>query len=128
MAEEFSKYERARILGARALQLSMNAPLLIKIDKEELSNLNFDPLNLAELELNKGVLPISVRRPMPEKREEKLEKIKIEETEVSDEKKIKEEEEEIKEISEEGEIMELTTPEDEKEETEMMGEEAEEEI
>ena len=128
MAEEFSKYERARILGARALQLSMNAPLLIKIDKEELSNLNFDPLNLAELELDKGVLPISVRRPMPEKREEKLEKIKIEETEVSDEKKIKEEEEEIKEISEEGEIMELTTPEDEKEETEMMGEEAEEEI
>ena len=29
--EDFSKYEISRILGARALQISMNAPLLIKI-------------------------------------------------------------------------------------------------
>ena len=32
---DFSKYETARILGARALQIAMNAPLLIKINKED---------------------------------------------------------------------------------------------
>ena len=34
--EDFSKYEKARILGARALQIAMNAPLLIKINQEDL--------------------------------------------------------------------------------------------
>ena len=34
--EEFTKYEKARVLGARALQIAMNAPLLIKIEKEDL--------------------------------------------------------------------------------------------
>ena len=32
-SEDFTKYERARILGARALQIAMNAPLLIKIEQ-----------------------------------------------------------------------------------------------
>ena len=35
--QNFTKYEKARILGARALQIAMNAPLLIKIKKEDLS-------------------------------------------------------------------------------------------
>ena len=33
--QQFTKFEIARILGARALQLSMDAPLLIKIDEKE---------------------------------------------------------------------------------------------
>jgi len=33
---DFTKYETARILGARALQIAMNAPLLVKISKEDL--------------------------------------------------------------------------------------------
>ncbi len=88
---EFSKYERARVLGARALQISMDAPLLMKVDKEELENLNFDPLKLAEKELDSGVLPIAVNRPLPDKREEKLKEIKVEDY---DEEKYKEESEE----------------------------------
>lgn len=50
MAEkyEFSKYERARILGARSLQLSMDAPLLMKMSKEEMESLNYDPLKIAQ--------------------------------------------------------------------------------
>ena len=110
--EEFSKYERARILGARGLQISMDAPILIKVDSDVLSNLNFDPLKIAELELDSGVLPISVKRPMPQKKEEKIEKIKIEDT-GSDEEKEQKEVTEEKEISEEGEIMELVNPDDE---------------
>ena len=83
MAEkhEFSKYERARILGARSLQISMDAPLLIKMDGEELENLNYDPLKIAMRELDSGVLPITVNRPMPLKRDEKLKELKIEELE-----------------------------------------------
>ena len=87
---EFSKYERARVLGARALQISMDAPLLMKMNSEELENLNFDPLKLAEKELDSGVLPIAVNRPMPYRREEKLKEIKVEDY---DEDKYKEESE-----------------------------------
>jgi len=113
--EEFSKYEKARVLGARGLQISMDAPLLVKISEEDLNGVNYDPLRIAEKELEAGVLPISVNRPLPEKEEVKLEKIKVEEREISDEVKIKAEKEAEKEIAEGGEIMELATPEDEQE-------------
>ena len=116
MKEEFSKYERARILGARALQVSMDAPILIKIDEETLNGVNFDPLRIAEIELDSGVLPISVKRPLPQKKEEDIKKIRIAEP-TSDEEKIQKEQIEEKEIAEEGEIMQLVTPEDEVEES-----------
>jgi len=112
--EMFTKYERARILGARALQISMDAPVLLKTDSELLSNLNFDPLKIAVLELESGVLPISISRPMPERKEEKIDKIKVERTNVSDknqEQTIEQKEE--KTITDEGEIMELANPDDE---------------
>jgi DNA-directed RNA polymerase subunit K/omega len=83
---EFSKYERARILGARSLQISMDAPLLIKMEGEELENLHFDPLKIAQRELDSGVLPITVNRPMPIKRDEKLKELRIEELEKEEEK------------------------------------------
>jgi len=110
----FTKYEKARILGARALQIAMNAPLLIKISEKDLEKIKFDALKIAEIELNSNILPISIKRPFPKKKEEKLKRAKeqklnekkIEEIEVSEE----------KEIAKEGEIMELANPEDEKEE------------
>jgi len=107
----FTKYERARILGARALQVAMNAPLLIKISKEDLEKINFNALKIAEIELDSGVLPISVKKPFPLKREEALKRIK--EVKVSDEKVEELEAEEEKEIVKEGEIMELANPDDE---------------
>lgn len=111
-AEQFTKYERARILGARSLQISMDAPLLIKVGDDVLSNLNFDPLKIATLELESGLLPISVKRPLPERKEMKLEAIKIE-APIEDKDKIKGEKKEEKAVYEEGEMMELVTPEDE---------------
>jgi len=57
---EFTKFERARVIGARALQLAMGAPLLIKRPKDM-----FDTIAIAEIELEKGVLPITVKRPGP---------------------------------------------------------------
>ena len=106
-SQEFSKYERARIIGARGLQISMDAPLLVDMSKEELEGANYDPLRIAEKELDEGVLPISVNKPMPEKREESIEKIKIEESKVSDAAKEAAEKREEKDIAEGGEMMEL---------------------
>jgi DNA-directed RNA polymerase subunit K len=99
---EFTQYEVARILGARALQISMDAPLLLKIPDEELKVIRFDALKIAEKEFTSGVLPISVKRPMPKKVEEKLKAPK--DDKVDDAKileKEKEIEEEIKENVEE---------------------------
>lgn len=112
---EFTKFEVARILGARALQVAMNAPLLLKIDNKKLEEIHFDSLKIAELEFNAGVLPITVKRPFPEKREGKLKREKTDEEKAKDEIKEKLEEKEEKRIKEEGEIMELVKPEDETE-------------
>jgi DNA-directed RNA polymerase subunit K/omega len=105
--QEFSKYERARIIGARGLQISMDAPLLANMDKEELNGVNYDPLKIAEKELDLGVLPISINRPMPKRKEEALEKIKIEDTKVSDAQKEQAEVAEEADIAQGGEMMEL---------------------
>ena len=114
MLDKFTKYERARILGARALQISMNAPLLIKIEKEDLEKVNYDALKIAEIELNSEILPISVHRPFPLKRDEKLRRVAG--RNVSDQRSQNRETTEETDISESGEIMELATPEDEIEE------------
>lgn len=74
----FTKYEKARILGARALQISMDAPVLLKLDKKELEELSYDSLKIAQKELETGVLPISITRPLPERKESKLKAIKKE--------------------------------------------------
>ncbi|KAG0056138.1 DNA-directed RNA polymerases I II and III subunit RPABC2 [Gryganskiella cystojenkinii] len=55
-----TKYERARILGARALQISMNAPVLVELDGES------DALNIAMKELNNKMIPLIVRRYLPD--------------------------------------------------------------
>jgi len=116
-----TKYEKARILGARALQIAMNAPLLVKITKEDLEKIKYDALKIAEVELNSGILPISVKKPLPYKKEGDLRRSK--EGKISDknveEKEIKEEEE----IAREGEIMELANPQDEDESEERTNEE-----
>ena len=115
--EQFTKYEIARILGARALQIAMDAPLLVKIEKEELENIKYDPIKIAETELSSGVLPITVKRPMPKKIEGKLRREIVPEVKKDDRDVEKKEKYEEKEIKEEGEIMEMAQPEDEVEET-----------
>jgi DNA-directed RNA polymerase subunit K len=69
--EHYSKYEKARIIGSRALQISMGAPFLIKISKELLEKIKFNPVEIAKMEYDEGVIPITVRRPMPLKKEKK---------------------------------------------------------
>lgn len=55
MKESYTRYERARIIGARALQISMGAPVLITTG-------SIDPLEIAIEEFQKHVVPITVKR------------------------------------------------------------------
>lgn len=116
---DFTQYEKARILGARAFQIAMNAPLLIKINQEDLEKIKFDALKIAEIELDSNILPISVKKPFPKKKEEILKRIK--KPTLSDAKTKKLEEKEEKNIEEGGEIMKLAKPDDEVEESEETG-------
>lgn len=65
--EKFTKYEKARIMGARSLQIAMGAPLLIKLSKEQMAALEYNPIEIAKEEFKKGILPIAIRRPLPKK-------------------------------------------------------------
>ncbi|MGV8168601.1 MAG: DNA-directed RNA polymerase subunit K [Candidatus Nanoarchaeia archaeon] len=60
-----TKYEKARLIGARALQISMGAPFLIKISEEELQEMKFNPIDIAKLEFEKGVLNMDIKRKLP---------------------------------------------------------------
>ena len=62
---KLTKYEKARIIGARALQIAMGAPLILKLTKNDLKKFSYDPIKLAEKELEENVLPITIKRPMP---------------------------------------------------------------
>ncbi|MEK6792873.1 MAG: DNA-directed RNA polymerase subunit K [Nanoarchaeota archaeon] len=108
--QEFTRFETARIIGARALQISMDAPLLIKLTEAELEVMHYDALKIAEKEFHSGVLPISVRRPMPTKTGAKLQPIRDES--MDDEKIIEKEKEVEKEIAEKAEEMGLVNEND----------------
>ena len=60
-----TKYEKARMVGSRALQLSMGAPILLKMSKKEMESLKYNPIKIALKEYESGVLPITVKRPLP---------------------------------------------------------------
>lgn len=53
----YTRFERARIIGARALQIAMGAPVIIDLPPNLV-----DPVDIAQLEFEKGVIPITVRR------------------------------------------------------------------
>merc|ERR1719187_1050398 len=55
-----SKYERARVLGTRALQIAMCAPVMVELEGET------DPLVIAQKELKMRKIPIIIRRYMPD--------------------------------------------------------------
>ena len=132
--DKFTRYEVARILGARSLQLAMDAPVLLKLTNDEVEELNYDTLLIAEKEFSAEVLPITVKRPLPKKSEKSVRKLTDEEVreklekqaekeakaieKIEENKEAKEKEEE-KEIQEQGEIMEMAKPDDEGEEEEV---------
>ena len=65
---EYTKYEKARIIGARALQIAMGAPILVKLNEDDFERLKYDPIKIARLEYDKGIVPITIKRPMPSRK------------------------------------------------------------
>jgi len=57
---KLTRFEKARVVGARALQIAMGAPILIS-PTSGVGN----PIDLALAELDASVLPITVRRMLP---------------------------------------------------------------
>ena len=55
-----TRFERARIVGARALQIAMGAPIIVEVPKSPVG-----PIDIAVLELNAEILPITIRRTLP---------------------------------------------------------------
>ena len=58
---KITRFEKARIVGARALQISMGAPILMEIEGSFTS-----PIDIALRELESGILPITIRRTLPD--------------------------------------------------------------
>ena len=54
---KYTRFERARIIGARALQISLGAPVLVDV-----SEATIDPIEIAISEYDKGVVPMTVKR------------------------------------------------------------------
>ena len=52
---EYTRFEKARIIGARALQIARGAPVSIKTDAK-------DPIKIAEQEFEQGVIPIDIKK------------------------------------------------------------------
>ncbi|MCF2143605.1 MAG: DNA-directed RNA polymerase subunit K [Candidatus Heimdallarchaeota archaeon] len=59
--KKLTRFEKARIIGARGLQISLGAPILIRLKKEMT-----DPIIIAHEELKKNVLPLTVSRLLPD--------------------------------------------------------------
>ena len=62
---EYTKYEKARIIGSRALQLSMGAPLLVNLDEKGLEAIRYNPVEIAKLEFNAGLIPMAIKKHFP---------------------------------------------------------------
>ena len=49
----YTRYEKARVIGARSLQIAMGAPVFVETDKER-------PIEIAREEMEQEKLPITV--------------------------------------------------------------------
>ena len=52
---KFTRFEKTRLISARALQIAMGAPVLIKTDKS-------DSYEIAKVEFEKNAIPLTVKR------------------------------------------------------------------
>jgi len=56
--EILTKFEVARIISARAMQISLGAPYFVKVEK-------YNPREIAKLEFKKNLIPLTIRRTLP---------------------------------------------------------------
>ncbi|MHB8396393.1 MAG: DNA-directed RNA polymerase subunit K [Thermoplasmataceae archaeon] len=53
----YTKFEKARIIGSRALQISMGAPVIMDVPKDII-----DPVDIALLEFDNDLIPITIKK------------------------------------------------------------------
>ena len=58
--DRLTRFEVARIIGARALQISLGAPILIKLKKKK-----YDSISIAEEEFKACKIPMTIKRTLP---------------------------------------------------------------
>jgi DNA-directed RNA polymerase I, II, and III subunit RPABC2 len=58
---KLTRFERARIIGARSLQLALGAPPFIRV-----ASTVHSPIDIAVSELDQKILPINIRRTLPD--------------------------------------------------------------
>jgi DNA-directed RNA polymerase subunit K len=58
--KKYTRFEKARVIGARALQIEMGAPVLVNVPEKVT-----DAINIALLEFENDAIPITVVRRLP---------------------------------------------------------------
>lgn len=53
---EYTRYERTRIISARALQIAQGSPVLVRAPRDS------SPIEIANLEWEKGMIPIDIKK------------------------------------------------------------------
>ena len=60
--QKYTKFEKARIIGARATQIEAGAPIILKLKKKELEAIDYRPIEIAKEELEEDIVPIAIVR------------------------------------------------------------------
>lgn len=58
--KEYTRFEKARVIGARSIQIELGAPVLIDVPEEVT-----DPIDIATLEFENGAVPMTIVRRLP---------------------------------------------------------------
>ena len=57
--DKLTRFEVARLVGARSLQRALGAPVLTKVEG------TFSPIDIAKAEFKNRIIPITIKRKMP---------------------------------------------------------------
>ena len=60
-----TRYEKTRIISARALQISQGSPAMVKVPKDVR-----EPIDIARMEWEQGLIPIDIKRQVREEMKE----------------------------------------------------------
>ncbi len=60
--DKLTKYEKARIIGARSLQISMGVPMMVKLTPKKLEEIGYNLLEIAKMEFEERVISLEVVR------------------------------------------------------------------
>ncbi|MGM5481777.1 MAG: DNA-directed RNA polymerase subunit K [Nanobdellota archaeon] len=63
--KEYTRYERARMIGSRALQIAQGAEPKVKLTQKDYERIKYNPVEIAKMEFEKGVIPLSIKRTIP---------------------------------------------------------------